>query len=192
MLVKELQQGLYSPLPYYIAVSMANFLWNWVMIMLIGIPIFFINGNNFEHYYNFLYWVLIITVSMIIGEAWGVMISVISPKRERAMIIFQMSMQPFLMCCGFFKSDTSIPYWLTPFRFLSFYRYIFLSMIRNEFHNIKNCDFPEGQPNLCDIVDRLNATAPTYQNILIILAIAVFVKILGYIIFKKQMGKWMK
>jgi len=44
LLIKEIEQGLYSPLAYFINISLVNLPWNLLMYMFMAIPPYFITG----------------------------------------------------------------------------------------------------------------------------------------------------
>ena len=192
LLIKEMEQGLYSPLSYYISVSVANFPWNLCSALLLSIPMFFINNMNFEHWYNLTNWAFITIVGCIVADAWGVFLSCWGGTKEKSIVLLSAVTQPLSLFAGFYIADGSVPLVLMPLKFISFFRYIYLAMIKNEFTDINGCDFPIEKDNLCKNVERLNATWEVYQYMLVTLGIALLFKIIGYYIFKARMSKYYK
>ena len=188
-LIKELEGGLYRPMAHYLAVTIANLPWNFAFVLILVTPQFFINNNNFEHWYNFANWILINFAAFIVCESWGIFISVLGGTKERAIAILAPITQTLTTFAGFYISDKDVPVGLLPFKFLSFFRYIFLAMIHNEFDGINDCKTVDNV-NLCEYIENYNAGWEVIYYVLMIFGITLVLKIISYIIFDARMKKY--
>lgn len=61
------------------------------------------------------------------ASGYGLMLSVIIPKIEIAMSIAPLFSVSFSACAGYFTTQNTIPFVLQPFKYLSFFRYGFVT-----------------------------------------------------------------
>jgi len=127
LLIKEIEQGLYSPLAYFINISLVNLPWNLLMYMFMAIPPYFITGYNLHSYMNLVNYCLIVIATYVVGECYGTFVSIISGSAERAVAISPIVTQPMVMFAGFFLNDNSVAIWLSEFKYISYFRYIYLA-----------------------------------------------------------------
>jgi len=165
--IKEIEQGLYSPGAYFWNVSLVNAPMNLIMYWTMAITSFFICNLNFENWYNLANFMAIVTTVYFMGDAWGTFISGIAGSAERAVTITPVITQPLAMFAGFILNDKSVPVGLIWLKYISFFRYVYLALIENEFTDIHGCNFPVG-PDLCDVPEERNANLGVWWYILIL------------------------
>jgi hypothetical protein len=71
LLIKEIEQGLYSPGAYFWNVTLVNAPMNLIMFYLIAVSGFFICDMNFHSWMNLVNFLAITTCAYFIGDAWG-------------------------------------------------------------------------------------------------------------------------
>lgn len=161
-----------------------------------AITSFFICALNFNSWWNLFNFMAITTTVYFIGDAWGTFLSGIAGSAERAVTITPIITQPLAMFAGFFLNDKNVPVGMIWLKYISFFRYVYLALVENEFTNINNCDFPNpptvDHPNLCDVPKERNADMGVWWYLLILWGEGIFIKMCAYLMFTGKMRKYVK
>lgn len=152
--------------------------------------VFFISNFNFNSWWNLFDFILINLVTLLIGDAYGTFLSVISGSPERSIMIMPILTQPLQMFAGFVLNDKDIPLYFLPFKYISFFRYIYLGYVDNEFTGIDGCKPGQTVPPICSYAEDHNATLGVYWYLGILMLQVVVLKIIGMIVFNYRMKKY--
>ena len=179
LLVKELRQKLYPISAYFCSVGIPEMPFNIQDFLLIGIPVYFIANLNFDTWEHLFVFCIINLSAWWVGEAFGILISIIANNAETTIQLAPVVLVPPLLLSGYFINDNNVRWFFTPFKYLSYDRYLFFAYARNEFENLDGCK----EPFLCEIWKNLNATSSVWTYIGIVWVYGLVIRIISCGVF---------
>lgn len=180
LLKKELLQGQYSPLAYFFGRTLAPFFPHVFILLLSSNGIFYItnmNGVNISHVINFN---LLIFFGILSAESIGLFLAAAFRDPERTIALVPIFITPLSLFAGLLVDIGSIPGILSPFKYISFFRFLYEGLIINEFTDINGC-VPAG---ICDVPKDQMSFDDSVEYCIIVLALITGVsRILAAIMF---------
>ncbi|RWS02517.1 ABC transporter-like protein 12, partial [Dinothrombium tinctorium] len=125
VLIKERTNGWYSCLSYYLAKTIADLPFVFVMTTIYSIATYYLTGQVDTFWRFTVYWFATIAIAYI-GQSIGLMVGIIFvDNMSAAVFIGPVLCIPFILLSGFFVKVDKVPFYLKPIAFSSFVRYAF-------------------------------------------------------------------
>lgn len=129
---RETANGLYGTSSYYVAKNLSDVPFQVLPTILMATVFYLLVGFDLtaQQYFTF-FGICLLTIFCAYGFAY--MVSAASPRMEIAMLVAPFTLVIWLVLAGFFLRDGDIPGWIDWFKYFSFYRWSFFSMVSNQF-----------------------------------------------------------
>jgi ABC-type multidrug transport system ATPase subunit len=187
LMIKELSQGLYGIGPHYMTLLFAHLPINMLMILPFSIVWFFIANMNFVTQWHLLIILVIHVLNYFCCEAWSTLVSILAGNSERSLHLSNIIFFMFVLFAGFFINDQDVNVWMSPFKYLSFMRWLFKMYLKNEFTNIDNCEIKAPSSSICQIVKENGADGSWWFYGGVLIGQTVIVKLCGYCLYRYKM-----
>lgn len=87
------------------------------------------------------------------AEGVGLVLSSFFQDPEKVIAMVPIFITPLLLFAGLLVDLDSIPRIMSPFKYISFFRFMYEGMILNEFDNINNC---KGDLDICHVPEEMH------------------------------------
>jgi ABC-type multidrug transport system ATPase subunit len=186
LLKKELLQGQYTPSAYFFGRTLPGLLPTVVIILSACSVIFFstnMNAVNLQHLvnYNFL-----IMAGMLSSDSIGLMLASAFGDPEKTIALVPIFITPLSLFAGLLVDIGSIAKVLAPFKYISFFRFMYEGLILNEFNDINDC-----KNGICEVPSRdMSFTSTVGRSLLILFLIAGVSRTIAAVVFHLNYKKF--
>ncbi|RWS09723.1 ABC transporter-like protein 12 [Dinothrombium tinctorium] len=127
--VKERTNGWYSCLSYYIAKTVADLPFVFILTSFYAFAIYYFTGQPVDIYRISIFWAVAVILALI-GQSVGMMVGAILVNNVNAAVFLgPVLCFPSIILCGFFVKIETIPFYLKPIAVTSFVRYALEAII---------------------------------------------------------------
>jgi len=184
ILSRELSSRLYSSTAWYLAKTISEFpfqlIWPWIFI----VPAYFMVGFGASASMFFTF----IGVALLVANCangLGYMVSCITKRSEIASMLGPVIILPFLLFGGLFLNNDSAPKWLVWLQYLSPIKYGYAALMKTYWEDHGSIECPPGQHcpyiNGTQVLDSLSMNQSMAENVLALLAINLFFRVIAYV-----------
>jgi len=149
---KEQENYLYSIASYYLSKTVIEIPLQVLLSILNFGAVYFITGLNSTSFENYLYYLLTVFLAGYAGSAMAFLISALIDSKAIIPVIFPFLILTQIQASGFFINSNDIPLILTPFKYISLFKYGYQALCWNEYEgytpgsldceDIVKCIFP--------------------------------------------------
>lgn len=131
---------MYRTSAYYFAKLISDLPWQIFFPSLFGTIIYWLVGFQAEADRYFIFLVFLI-LSSNIGSSIGLILGILAKDASVAVTLTPVCILPFMIFSGFFVNTDSVPAYFVWVEYISFVKYSFRGIVRNEFEGLVfNCD----------------------------------------------------
>lgn len=180
--IKELSQGQYNLGPFYLAKTWADIPYNLIVVLIFSTIWYFLMGLNLASWDKLAIYTFLNITNYFVTEACGNLLSAVCVTSERAQQGMGALFMFISLFCGFFLNDSSVPLWLVEFKYISYFRYLYQALIKNEFTDLHGC--VDKHPDFCKVPEEHGATESFYLYFGVLIGMTIVVKLLAFHILK--------
>jgi len=193
--LKEQTSKMYSIFAYYITKQIPELIFEFISVIAFALIVYWSIGLNTNMDDKVIIFMITVALCQAAGSSLGFFLGALISDVDAALAIGPALVFPMQIFSGFLVNIKSLPAGSSWLQYLSFHKYGFAALIYNEFHELKmNCEDLTVDEQLegeveCHPIGDLNLTLTMSQNIGILAAIVVAVRIAAYFALVSQVRK---
>lgn len=193
--LKEQTSRMYDILPYFISKQIPELVFEIASVAVFSLTVYWSIGLNTNKDDKFIIFMIVLALCQAAGSSLGFFLGALISDVDAALAIGPALVFPMQIFSGFLVNIASLPAGSSWLQYCSFHKYGFAALIYNEFHQLKmNCEdltiqeLAAGEVE-CHPIGDLNLTLNMTENICILAAIVVGVRIGAFFALKMQVQK---
>lgn len=133
LLLREYKNGTFSLVPWYVAWMISTSLINFIHVLLMGLPVYFMVGLRLDGVQYFLIFFSALLILAIIGSGAGMIIGAMSKDVQSASAMVLPTLVPLMLFSGYILPYASLKVYFKPFYFISFFQWALNLLEKNQF-----------------------------------------------------------
>ena len=137
--LKEHKAGIYRIDIYFLSKTLPGLPW-FIITPAVFVSILYWMIGLHDNVATFFTFYALILLTSNCGLSFGYFVSCMSPNIQVSIALGPNLMIPFMLVGGFFIKDSSIPHYIKPLKWLSWFKYAFECLIINQWQNVTSID----------------------------------------------------
>ena len=175
--LREQGSNLYSPTAYFLSKFFTENIIMFIMATIIFTTVYFSVGLNTESVKQPLIFYSFTLLLVWVGTGIGLLMGTIISDKKVVMVVTPVTIMPLFLFSGFFVNQNNILPILTPFEYLSPFKYSFQALAINEYDDLSLSCHPQ-----CDPLRELDFDMTLEESVAGLAAVGVSVYLIAYII----------
>lgn len=146
--LREVNNNMYDVGPYFWGKVISELPVSFLLPTIFGSMIYYAIGFNTEYPYKFALFLAILIILYNAASGYAFVIGTLVSDKALAVTLTPVILIPFMLFAGFFVASEDIPAWLTPFEYLSIFKYSYQALYLNEFTDLELSCMDESLPEL--------------------------------------------
>ena len=178
LIKKELLQGQYSPTSYFLGSTFPMTIMNAIVFMGGANIMFFLSKMNFATNWHVINFNLLTLAGILCGDSIGLLLSATLREAQNTITFIPMCLIPMALVCGLLVDLNSIPGYIKPIEWISYYKFMYQGLILNEFEDINGC-----KRDICNTPNEMGFKSTLWNCLFVLLAMFVVIRAVGALAF---------
>lgn len=190
--LREVNNNMYNVGPYFWAKVVSELPMSILTPTLFGCLIYYAIGFSTVYMYKFALFLVILILLYNAATGYAMVIGTMVSDKALAVTLTPVLLIPFMLFSGFFVAPEDIPNWLTPFEYLSIFKFGYQALFLNEFEDLElDCMDPTLPENeQCDPINDFNSPEDLGTSIYALILIYVGTYLISLLILSTITSKY--